>query len=155
MRSPVKRQTVKITIWAKPAVKHELQRIAEAEGLSLSRTGAASLEDWLAKKLDTHYARFLEPIIQHAIAKGIRAYSSRLATLLVRDLFVNEQTRAIAYNTLRKPPGVTLTDEAVDQIMTGSKNTARRNIAHVDPELITVIQAIDTWLEQGVREGQR
>jgi len=44
MRSPAKRQTVKLTTWVKPGVKTELQRIAEAEGLSLSRTGAAALE---------------------------------------------------------------------------------------------------------------
>ncbi|HJT58345.1 MAG TPA: hypothetical protein VJ761_17705 [Ktedonobacteraceae bacterium] len=150
MHAPAKRQTVKITIWARPAVKQELQRIAEAEGFSVSRAGAAGLEDWLAKRFDTQYARFLEPIIQHALAKGMRGYSSRLATLLIRDLFVNEQTRAITYNILRKPPGLTLTDEAVDKIMIGSKNTAKRNIAQVDPELLPVIQAIDTWLEQGV-----
>jgi hypothetical protein len=151
MRSPAKRQTVKLTTWVKPSVKHELQRIAEAESLSLSRTGAAALEDWLAKRLDIQYASFLEPIIQRAIAEGMRAYSSRLATLEVRSLFLAEQTRAIAYNTLRKPPRLTLTDEMVDKIMDGSKNTAKRNIERVDPELAPVIGAVEAWLEQGVR----
>lgn len=151
MRSPAKRQTVKLTAWVKPSVKHELQRIASAEGLSLSRTGAAALEDWLAKRLDIQYAGILEPIIQRAIAKGIRAYSSRLALLSVRNLFTSEQTRAIAYNIMRRPPGLTLTDEMVDKIMDGSKNTAKRNIARIDPELTTVIGAIETWLAQGMR----
>ena len=151
MRAPAKRQTVKITIWAKPSVKHDLQRIAEAERLSLSRAGAAALEEWLAKRLDIQYAGFLEPIIQRALAEGMRAYSSRLATLEVRSLFLAEQTRAIAYNTLRKPPGLKLTDEMVDKIMDGSKNTAKRNIARVDTELIPVIGAMETWLEQGMR----
>jgi hypothetical protein len=151
MQTPAKRQTVKLTTWVKPGVRHELQRIAEGEKLSLSRTSAAALEDWLAKRLDIHYASFLEPIIQRALAKGMRAYSSRLALLLVRSLFTSEQTRAIAYNTLRKPPGLTLTDEMVDTIMDGSKNAARRNIARVDPELIPVIGAMETWLEQGMR----
>lgn len=148
MRSPAKRQTVKLTTWVKPSVKHELQRIAEAESLSLSRTGAAALEDWLAKRLDIQYAGILEPIIQRALAKGMRAFSSRLALLLVRSLFTSEQTRAIAYNTLRKPPGLTLTDEMVDKIMDGSKNTAKRNIARVDPELTPIIQQIEQWLVQ-------
>ncbi len=150
MRSPAKRQTVKLTAWVKPTVKQELQRIAEAERLSLSRTGAAALEDWLAKRLDIQYAGILEPIIQRAIAKQMRAYSSRIALLLVRSLFTSEQTRAIAYNTLRRPPGLTLTDEMVDKIMDGSKNTAKRNIARVDPELIPVIGAVEKWLEQGI-----
>ena len=151
MQTPAQRQTVKLTTWVKPGVKHELQRIAEAEQLSLSRVGALGLEDWLAKRLDIHYSSFLEPIIQRALAKGMRAYCSRLALLLVRSLFTSEQTRAIAYNTLRKPPGLTLTDEMVDTIMDGSKNTAKRNIARVDPELVPVIGAVETWLEQGMR----
>src|SRR5438132_6404648 len=145
MRAPAKRQTEKITIWAKPAAKRELERVAKDEGLSLSRTGAAALEQWLAARLDIQYAGILEPIIQKAIAKEMRAYSSRLALLSVRSLFTSEQTRAITYNILRKPSGLTLTDEAVNKIMDGSKNTAKRNIAQVAPELAPLIREIETW----------
>ncbi len=150
MQSLTKRQTAQLTIWVRPAVKHEMQRIAQAAGLTTSRTGAAALEEWLARRIHVEHAGILQPIIEQSIAKGMRAYSSRIATLLVRDLFVNEQTRAIAYNNLRTRPGITLTNEAIDKIMDGSKNTAKRNIARVDPELIPVIGAIETWLEQGV-----
>src|SRR5205823_2788607 len=132
---PAKRQTVKITSWVNPSVKRELQRIADTERLSLSRTSATALEQWVAGRLQVQHAGILQPIIEQSIAKGIRAYSSRLATLLVRDLFVNEQSRAIVYNILRKPPALTLSDEAVDKIMEGSKNTAKRNIGRVDPAL--------------------
>jgi hypothetical protein len=146
-----KRQTVKLTTWVKPSVRHELQRIAEAEGLSLSRTGAAALEDWLAKRLNIQYAGILEPIIQRAIAKEMRAYSSRIALLLVRSLFTSEQTRAIAYNILRRQPG--MNDEKLDDIMEGSKNIAKRNIGQVSPELTPIMQAMAQWLEQGVSEA--
>jgi hypothetical protein len=142
----VKRQTAKLTIWVKPSVKHELQRIAEAEGLSLSRTGAAALEDWLAKRLNIQYAGILEPIIQRAIAEQMRAYSSRIALLLVRSLFASEQTRAIAYNILRRQPG--MTDAKLDDIMDGSKNIAKRNIGQVSPELTPIMQQIEQWLVQ-------
>lgn len=151
MRSRAKRQTVQYTIWVKPSVKVELQRIAQAEGLTASRTGAAALEEWLARRSHIQHRGIFQPMIEQAIAKQMRAYSSRIALLLVRSLFTSEQTRAIVYNNLRKPPGLTLTDEAVDKIMEGSKNTAKRNIAHVDPELAPVIGALDTWLEQGLR----
>src|SRR5206468_12036738 len=97
MQPPVKRQakrqTVKLTTCVKPSAKHELLRIAEVEKSSLSRTGAAALEDWLAKRLEIQDARFLEPIIQRAIAKRTRAYSSRIAVPLVRSLFASVQTR--------------------------------------------------------------
>ena len=141
-----KRQTVKLTSWVKPSVKAEYQRIAKAEGLTLSRTGAAALEEWLAGRLQVHYAGLLQPIIAQAIAKEMRSYSSRIATLLVRSMFTSEQTRAITYNILRKQPG--MTDDRLDTIMDGSKSTAKRNIAHVSPELTPVIQAIEQWLTQ-------
>ena len=51
MRSPANRQTVQLTLWVKPAVKHELQRIAEAEDLTVSRTGAAALVTFGALEL--------------------------------------------------------------------------------------------------------
>lgn len=155
MRSHTKRQTVQLTLWVKPVVKQEFQRIAAAEGLTASRTGAAALEEWLARRSHIQHRGIFQPMIEQAITKAMRAYSSRIATLLVRGLFTSEQTRAIAYNNLRKPPDLTLTDEAIDKIMEGSKNTAKRNIARVDPELIPVIGAIETWLEQGVRRASR
>ncbi len=148
MRSPAKRQTVHYTTHVKPSVKAELQRIAKAEGLTLSRTGAAALEEWLARRSHIQHRGIFQPMIEHAIAKEMRAYSSRIALLLVRSLFTSEQTRAIAYNILRKQPG--LTDEKVDDIMDGSKNTAKRNIAQVAPELTPLIREIETWLTQTV-----
>jgi hypothetical protein len=120
MRSTAKHQTVKLTTWVKPSVKHEFQRIAEAEKFSLSRTTAAALEEWLARRSHVQHAGIFQPMIEHAIAKEMRAYSSRIALLLVRSLFTSEQTRAITYNILRKQPG--LTDEKLDYIMHGSKS---------------------------------
>ena len=151
MRAPAKRQTIKLTLWVKPAVKHEVQCIAEAEGLTVSRTGAAALEEWLARRSHIQHRGIFQPMIEQAIAKEMRAYSSRIAMLLVRSLFTSEQTRAIAYNILRKQPG--LTDEKVDDIMDGSKNTAKRNIGQVSPELAPIIPVIEQWLEQGAGEA--
>jgi hypothetical protein len=68
-RPQQKRQTEKITIWAKPAAKHELQLIADREGLSLSRTGGAALEEWLSLRSHRQHAGIFQPMIEHAIAK--------------------------------------------------------------------------------------
>ena len=153
MRAPAKRQTEKITIWAKPAAKRELERVAKDEGLSLSRTGAAALEQWLAARLDIQYAGILEPIIQEAIAKEMRAYSSRLAALMVRSLFATEQVRAITYNFLRKPPMLALTDGEADKIIDEAKSAAKHNIGRIDPALVPIMPLMEQWLEQGVREA--
>src|SRR5207248_1057251 len=94
------RQTVKITLWVKPSVKAEYQRIAQAEGLTLSRTGAAALEEWLARRSHIQHRGIFQPMIEHAIAKEMRAYSSRIALLLVRSMFTSEQTRGMVRNIL-------------------------------------------------------
>src|SRR5215831_6255129 len=112
MPRTAKRQTTHFTLHVKPSVKTEFQRIAQAEGLTASRTGAAALEEWLARRSHVQHAGIFQPMIEHTIAKEMRSYSSRLALLLVRSLFTSEQTRAITYNILRKQPG--LTDERVD-----------------------------------------
>jgi hypothetical protein len=137
-------------VWVKPAVRREYERIKDQMGLSLSRVGAVALEEWLAQRLDIQHAGIIEATIAQCLAKGMRAYSSRIAALLVRDLYINEQTRAIAYNMLRQQPR--MTDEKLDDLMARSKNTAKRNIAVVDQELTPVMQTIETWLVQGVQE---
>src|SRR6266702_7751393 len=100
MRSPAKRQTVQYTLWVKPSVKAELQRIAQAEGLTASRAGAAALEQWVAQQSHIQHRGIFQPMIERAIAKEMRAYSSRLALLLVRSMFASEQTRALTTNIL-------------------------------------------------------
>ena len=149
MRSRAKRQTVKLTVWVEPSVKNELQHIADAEGVSISRTGAGALKEWLARRSHVQHRGIFQPMIEQAIAKEMRAYSSRIAALLVRILFITEQTRAIDYNILRNRQ-LGLTDEQVDDVMVGSKNTAKRNIAQVAPELTPLIRQIETWLTQPI-----
>src|SRR5258708_29839714 len=140
MRSAAQRQTEKLTTWVKPGVKREFERIASAEGLTLSRTSAGALEEWLARRSHIQHRGIFQPMIEQAIAKEMRAYSSRIALLLVRSLFTSEQTRAITYNILRKQPG--MTDDKTDAIMDGSKNTAKRNIGQVSPELSPILPQI-------------
>jgi hypothetical protein len=152
MRSPAKRQTVKITSWVKPSVKAELQHIAQAEGLTPSRTSAVALEEWLARRSHIQHRGIFQPMIEHAIAKEMRAYSSRIAALEVRSLFLAEQIRAMVYNILREQAGVT--EDRLNAIMDGSKDTAKRNIRRTDPELAPILPLVEHWLVQGVREAR-
>src|SRR2546421_4876346 len=145
-QSQPKRQLVKITIWARPAAKDELQRVADAEGLTLSRTGAGALEDWLARRSHIQHRGIFQPMIERAIAKEMRAYSSRLALLLVRSMFASEQTRALVSNVFGRQPGVT--QPVLEHILDGTSDTARRNITRVTPRLATLIREVEQWLAQ-------
>ena len=148
MHATAKRRTVHFTTWIKPSVKAELQRIAQAEGLTVSRTGAAALEEWLARRSHIQHRGIFQPMIEQAIAKEMRAYSSRIATLLVRSMFTSEQTRALATNILGRQQGVT--QPVLEHILDGTSDTAKRNITRVTPQLATLIAEIETWLTQTV-----
>jgi hypothetical protein len=93
-----KRKTVHLTIWIDPRVKGELQRLAAQEGLTVSKTAAAFLEQALQNNVDMQYSALLTPIIEAAIEKRMRARDARLSWLLTRNAFAVEQTRTIVAN---------------------------------------------------------
>jgi hypothetical protein len=145
-RPTPKRKTVHLTLWVKPVVKAELERTAEQEGLSVSATGGAFLEKALQQNVDMHYSALLQPVIEQAIRKQMRSYSSRIAVLLVRSLFTSEQTRSLATNILGRQPGVT--PEVLKSILDGSSKTAKGNITRITPQLADLIKEVERWIQQ-------
>ena len=150
MQTPNKkrqRQTVHFTTHIKPSAKVALQRIAQAEGLPTSRVGAVAIEEWLARRSHIQHRGIFQPMIERAIAKEMRAYSSRIAILLVRSMFESGQTRTIVANILGKQQGVT--QETLDHILDYSRDVAKRNITRVTPQLESLITEVEQWLLQG------
>ena len=147
-----KRKTVHLTLWVKPVVKAELERIAEQEGVSVSRAGGALLEKALQANIDMQYSALLQPIIEQAIAKQMRSYSSRIAMLLVRVAFASEQTRGMVTNILGRQPGVT--PDVLTTILDGSSKTAKGNITRKTPQLTELMDAVEQWIRAAEEEGQ-
>jgi hypothetical protein len=143
-KSSTRRKTVHLTLWVKPVVKAELERIAEQEGLSVSATGGAFLEKALQQNIDMQYHALLQPIIESAIRKQMRSYSSRLAVLLVRSSFAGEQTRSLVTNILSRQPGVN--QDVLKEVLDGSSSTAKRNIKHISPQLADLIGEVEKWM---------
>src|SRR5438874_10934114 len=73
-----KRQTMQISGWGRPQLKAELERIAEQEGLSLSQTVIAGLEEWVRQKLHQQHVVLIQPIIETTIRNELRRYFSRM-----------------------------------------------------------------------------
>ncbi len=142
-----KRKTVPVMLWVKPVVKEELERIAASEGVSVSKAGGTLLERSLQQHVDMHYSALLQPIIESAIQKQMRSYSTRLAVLLVRSLFTSEQTRSVATNILGRQAGIT--PKELNEILDGSSRAAKRNITHVTPQLTALIEEVEQWLGEG------
>src|SRR5437899_3704601 len=126
-----KRKTVHLTLWVKPVVKAELKRVAETEGLSVSSTGSAFLEEAIRQNLHVQHAVLLQPIIEQAIRKQMRTISTRLAWLLVRVAFDAGQTRSIVTNILSRQPGVT--PDMLKHLLDSSGKTAKGNITRRTP----------------------
>jgi hypothetical protein len=137
-----KRRTVHLVLWVNPIVKAELQRIADREGLSMSKAGGALLSRALQQNIDMRYNAFLTPIIETVIKKEIRSFSNRIAMLLARTLFASEQTRSLTTNILGRQPGIT--EDLLKHILAMSQKAAKGNLSRkTSPELVV---AIEQWL---------
>jgi hypothetical protein len=141
-----KRKTVHLTLHVDPIVKRELQRLAEQEGLTVSKTGAAFLKQALQNNVDMHYSALLEPIITSAIRKEIQGTTNRLTFLLARNAFTSEQTRNLVTNILGRQSG--MTEETLKTILDMTKRTAQGSLTRRNPELEELIQALKEWLEE-------
>jgi len=144
-KRPLKRQTVKVTLWVKPVVKAELQRRAEREGLSLSATGAAFLEKALQQSIDMQYGTLLEPIIARTITRHLRSRDRRLAFLLARGAYESGMTKALVLFVLKQA--------GVDQgrlkaMLDESSRKARTTLLRRTPQLETVLTEVAAWLEE-------
>jgi hypothetical protein len=144
--SSSQRHTIHLTLWVRPRVKAELQRIAEQEGISVSAAGAAFLERALQQSIYTQQQVLLDPIIDKAIGKHFRSYSSRLAVLLVRVAFASEQTRSLVTNILGRQPGVT--PEVLNRILDGSSSAAKGKITYKSPQLESIIAEVEQWFSE-------
>jgi hypothetical protein len=149
-QKPSGSQTVQLTLWVKPRVKAELQRLAELETVSVSATGAALLEHALQQNIQTQYAALLDTIISRAVAKHIRSYSTRLAVLLVRVAFASEQTRSLVTNLLARQPG--LTPAMLNTILDGSAKAAKGKITYKTPQLQNILDELDKWFSETLQD---
>ncbi len=141
-----KNKLIKLDLWVKPIVKAELQRIAKREGLSVSAAGAAIFEKALQQNIDMQYGALLEPIIKQEIRQQMRAYSSRIALLLVRVAFASEQTRNIVTNILARQPGVK--PDILDHILDSSSDAAKSKITAKTPQLESIITEVEQWFTE-------
>lgn len=146
-----KRQTVKVTLWVKPELKAEVQRLALAEGLSVSKVGAALLAEAIRQQLHIQHAVLLQPIIEQAISKRLAALSTRLSSLLVRGVLDTGQIRRLVINLLARQPG--MTQQTLEEIIDGSQEGSRKQITHLTPQLTSLIDEVEKWLLQDGEGG--
>jgi hypothetical protein len=145
-----KRKTVPLTLWVKPCVKAEVQRLVQLEEkqgkaeVSLSSVGGAFLERGLQQNVDMQYGALLGPIIENAIDRRMRARDNRLVALLVRIAFETGQIRGIVTNNLAIQPGVT--EDIIQTVLTNSEKEAKKNITRKTPQITEMLEELSQWM---------
>ncbi len=151
-----KRRAVKVTLWVKPFVKAELERLAGMDGLSISKTGAVLLEEAIHQKLHIQHALLMQPIIEQTVRKELRSFGNRLVFFLIRIAFSTEQARILITNVLDrilKREGVN--PDTFISLLDQSNRMARRNIIRNTPQLRSLItEWEDSFSEEGREEGK-
>jgi hypothetical protein len=151
------RKTVPVTLWVKPYVKAELQRLVQREkdqgdeDISLSFVGGSFLERGLQQNVDMQYGAMLTPIIEKAIDRRMRARDNRLVALLVRIAFETGQIRGIVTNHLAIEPGIT--NENIQTVLTESEKEAKSNITRRTPQIAEIIEELKQWMTD--EEGKK
>jgi hypothetical protein len=144
------RKTVPLTLWVKPFIKSEVQRLVELEkhegkaDVSLSSVGGAFLERGLQQNVDMKYGALLGPIIENAIDRRMRARDNRLVALLVRIAFETGQIRGIVTNNLAIQPGVT--EDIIQTVLTNSEKDAKKNITRKTPQIVEMLEELSKWM---------
>jgi hypothetical protein len=143
-------KTAKVTLWVRPIVRDDLERRAKRDGISLSAAGAALLEHALQQSLDMEYGALLRPILKQAVREELKAMSSRITWLLLRNAFDSGQTRALVANILGRQPGITL--DLLEKILDQSAKTAKGNLARKTPQLTALLEMVEKWVFTETRQ---
>ena len=143
----IKRQTLPVMIWAKPAVQAEVRRVADQAGLSISTVGAHLLEGALRQDLATQHATLLQPMLDQSIRKRMRF----LAELLLLLLYDCSQMKYLLVNSLgRLPDYPVMSEDMFNHVRDESTRAARRDLRSRSPHLKALIaEELEHILQEG------
>ena len=143
-----KRQTVQISGWGRPQLKRELERRAEQEGLSLSQTVIAALEEWVRQQLHIQHTVLIQPIIETTIRTELRRYFSRMILFLARITMTLDVIKGLVKWLCRRLAGAT--KEQVDDVEARSRTDARLNLVKRTPQLEAITEELEKTLMEGI-----
>jgi hypothetical protein len=154
-----KTRTVQLSIWVKPIVKAEIQRLVDqgqAQGndkLTVSSVAAALLERAVQGHVDMQYGALLEPVFQNLFDRRMAARDNRLALLLVRNYLVAEQTRGLATYLASRVPD--MTPDILNDILDHTFQEAKKKLSRRSPDLEELIQEVKRWVIEEEQSDKR
>lgn len=121
-----KRRTVQVNLWVKPQLKAELKRIASIEGLSVSQTGGAALEEWVRSQLHIQHTVLIQPIIETTIRKELRSSFSRIILFQARITLTLDVIKGLVKWLCRRLAGAN--NSQIEIVEARSRKDARLNL---------------------------
>jgi hypothetical protein len=147
-------RTVQLSIWVKPIVKAEIQRLVDqgqqeqqADKITMSSVAAALLERAVQGHIDMQYGALLEPVFQHLFDRRMAARDNRLALLLVRNYLVGEQNRGLTTYLVGRVPD--MTPEVLNDLLDTTFREAKKKLIRRSPELEELIKEVKSWVIAG------
>ncbi len=132
-------------------MKERLQRIVERERLrctdgseeeiSLSKVGGTFLARGMQEDIDMQYGAMLEPLIDKAVEKHIKAPFRQLRWLVVRTAFDGNQTRSLVTNIFSRQPGID--KDTREFILTRTAEAAKANIFGKSAQMQDLLKTAD------------
>jgi hypothetical protein len=130
---------VQLSLWVRPVVKAELERVAKREGLSVSSAGEALLEKALQQDMYTQHGALLETILDRAVGRHMRTYSDRNAGLQARNLQKTELVFSLVTNILGRMPG--MDEETITKILSDADDAANASITRTTLKQRKIVEA--------------
>jgi hypothetical protein len=155
-------RTVQLSIWVKPIVKAEIQRLVDqghqeqqADNITMSSVAAALLERAVQGHIDMQYGALLAPVFQNLFDRRMAARDNRLALLLVRNYLVAEQNRGLTTYLVGRTPD--MTPDILNDILDRTFQDAKKKLTRRSPELAELIREVKSWVideEKQEKKGQ-
>jgi hypothetical protein len=154
-----RRQTVQLSGWGSAALKAEMERIAQSEGISLSQTVVSACEALVRVKLERRRDILEKPILEAFFDKKITRVTNRLAEFLGRSVFETGQMRWLFVNTLyrdvlrqvaaeQSPEKKEALRHAFYKLLDTSQKETVKAVKHWNPNIIDVVATIKAQLKE-------
>jgi hypothetical protein len=118
-----------MTLWVKPGVRTALERIARADGVSLSATSATGLEVFARAKIHDQEETLFEPRMQAMMRREIRSSDNRHVPFEIKNAMASEQTRILITDLYKRQllkEGIPLKE--INAKLDNAYNMARANV---------------------------
>jgi hypothetical protein len=118
-----------MTLRVRPGVKTALERLADADEISLSETAATGLEVYARARIHEQEETLFEPRMRSMLRREIRSSDNRHVPFEIENAIASEQTRILftdLYKRVLQKEGVPLTE--IEKKLDQAHHMARTNV---------------------------